>query len=560
MATRPKVLKSLAITAMLATACALFSTGCGLPVVAHQDPSGDVPGMASEGPGPPAAPPELTDLRARLGLTATPDSDCLVYADLNGDGTDDLVMTVQGQGLGVYLNSHRGGFLPFLPIPLSPSTSGTFLSSCAAVDMDNDGATDLVVLRGNGELAVLRGTSGPTPTFHESPVQTLVNASFIRPVDLNRDGWMDLFAGASYHGNDGQITCDTTMAVPLCQITGATAPYPYVLLRQPGTAFTFTTVTLPVAGYSNGAALGDIDGNGSVDLFSSNELGVDALFAYRGGTSFIDVLPAHLTPRFNQGMGAAWGAINGTPCLYNADFGPSELYCQQPDGTLRDIAPETGIAAASRFDVAWAPIFWDANNDGYTDIYVGNAVSAAGRDEFIASYMEAVTYADVYDLFLVGAPGPSFTPVRVAPTFMHPTMGTEVLTAVGDYDGDGLQEIAVSRPEALAMTRFELIAPQPRGPRGHWLAVQLSRGGSPPAPRNILGATVFLRDGDTVFDWQTVGSGGGLASSSTTARFGLGARTRVDSIGVRWPDGATDITWTPGPFPADHVTRITEHR
>lgn len=503
------------------------------------------------------APPSLEDARGALGLSPDVIGDCMVFADMNGDGADDLVMSVQNRGLGVYVSAGRDGFGPFAPIALSSQGTHEFLLNCAAADFDDDGRVDLAVLRLGGRLALLHNDGASTPSFREEALDApLVDATFLRPVDFDRDGHVDLVVGASYHGDDGLITCDP--ARPLdCHLEHAHLPDPYVLLRAPGERTTFTRVTLPVAGYSNGVAVLDVNDDGWPDLFSSNELGVNALSEAPHRAAPFDTLHMRGARRHNQGMGAAWGNFDGASCLYNADLGPSQLYCADADGALRDLGPDTCIAEASRYDVAWAPALLDANDDGYQDIYVANAVSAASDDELARSVQERGGFTDVYDLLLTGGPRQRFVARRVSPMFMHPTMATEVLTAVGDHDGDGRLEVAVARPSAQANARFSLITPSEASPRGHWLEVALARSG---AATNILGAKVLLRVDGATLDWRVVGSGGSLGSSSATAHFGLGARTRVDAIGVRWPDGSTDIEWFEGPFAADRLMRVVEAR
>ena len=65
---------------------------------------------------------------------------------------------------------------------------------------------------------------------------------------------------------------------------------------------------------------------------------------------------------------------------------------------------------------------------------------------------------------------------------------------------------------------------------------------------------VTIWEGDHPIGQRALGSQGGLGSSQMEAHFGLGARTSVSRITVRWPGGVTQ-EW-PGPIAADGTIEI----
>ena len=75
----------------------------------------------------------------------------------------------------------------------------------------------------------------------------------------------------------------------------------------------------------------------------------------------------------------AWGDLNsdGTPDLYVAnDFGRSNLYRNNGDGTFAAVSTEAGVEdAGAGMSACW----FDFDNDGNQDIYVANMWSAAGQ-------------------------------------------------------------------------------------------------------------------------------------------------------------------------------------
>jgi hypothetical protein len=80
--------------------------------------------------------------------------------------------------------------------------------------------------------------------------------------------------------------------------------------------------------------------------------------------------------RFSYACG--WGDYDndGDPDLYVAnDFGRNNLYRNNGDGTLTDVAAEAGVEdIGAGMSVAWE----DYDNDGWLDLYVGNMWSSAG--------------------------------------------------------------------------------------------------------------------------------------------------------------------------------------
>jgi len=73
--------------------------------------------------------------------------------------------------------------------------------------------------------------------------------------------------------------------------------------------------------------------------------------------------------------------------------------------------------------------------------------------------------------------------------------------------------------------------------------------------RDGIGAEIKVVSGNLT-QYDTVRSGGSyLSSSDLRVHFGLGARTRIDHVEVRWPAGETQVIQDP---PIDRVLVIKE--
>jgi len=96
----------------------------------------------------------------------------------------------------------------------------------------------------------------------------------------------------------------------------------------------------------------------------------------------------------------------------------------------------------------------------------------------------------------------------------------------GDFDGDGRLAVVVNNFNNQPYY-FKNIAP----PK-NWVEYRL-RGTR--SNRDAIGALVRIHAGDRVMLRQVLASGGYLAQSSKTVHFGLGERTKIDKVEVRWP-------------------------
>jgi hypothetical protein len=188
----------------------------------------------------------------------------------------------------------------------------------------------------------------------------------------------------------------------------------------------------------------------------------------------------------------------------------------------------------------------DYDNDGWQDLLV-----ASGE------------YPDDQRLrlFRQGPPG-TFSDVTVA-AGIDWEMCTQL--SLADYDRDGDVDIMIATSNnRLPQERREgrvlrvAIFENRVGNRNHWLNVRLvgkgaAKGG---ANREAIGARITVRAGDlTLTRMISGGLGHAGHNDALEASFGLGERTRVDSLTVRWPGPG-------GPGPrrgdADSVTELRD--
>ncbi|MFC1526969.1 ASPIC/UnbV domain-containing protein, partial [Candidatus Latescibacterota bacterium] len=156
----------------------------------------------------------------------------------------------------------------------------------------------------------------------------------------------------------------------------------------------------------------------------------------------------------------------------------------------------------------------DVDNDGDLDVVTGHGMS--------------LHYNDGSGLFTNGNPG-SFGAYDLPALFL-------------DYNLDGFLD---------GIGDLGMFRGIPNG--NHWLRVELA---GVQSNRNGLGARVTAVTGD-LSQMREIRGGSGRLQDEMVAHFGLGGRTQVDLLTVRWPSGQVD---TVSVIPADQKIRVFEGR
>ena len=102
-----------------------------------------------------------------------------------------------------------------------------------------------------------------------------------------------------------------------------------------------------------------------------------------------------------------------------------------------------------------------------------------------------------------------------------------------DYDNDGDQDLLIVNSRGVPT----LVANTGGAASGNWLWVELRPALDLPVPPDGVGAVVRVRAGGAAQTRHIETGGGYLGSSELSAHFGLGAAAVVDELRVEWPDG-----------------------
>jgi len=450
----------------------------------------------------------FVDVTQAAGLVEAAYSMGVAAADYDNDGFPDLCVTGYEENV-LYHNNGDGTFTrQAIPLGKAP---GRMSASCAWADVDGDGDLDLYVTN----YAQLGPENYPLCEHVERGKRMYVVAlpSLLQalPDTLYRNCGDGRFEDVSAEAG---ITAET----PRCGL---------------------------------GVVAADLDGDGDVDFYVSNDMGPNFVLENQGDGKFVD-----------RGLvaGAAMnrsGACEAGMSVEAADFdndGRFDLFVTnffhetntfyRNEGNLlfSDITPSTGLGAPSNLRLGFGTVALDFDGDTFLDLLVANGhvhdrLHEIGRDEPFAQL----------PLLFHNERRLRFNEVSAGTGgyFTEPHVGRGA--AAADYDRDGDADVAVNHLNGpAALLRNET------APAGGWLEIELigtrsNRGGVGAVLAVDLGRQVLVRT-------RQAGSGY-LSCGEERVMMGVGDAARVGRLSVRWPGGRQE-SWAD--LPVNGFVQLTE--
>jgi tetratricopeptide (TPR) repeat protein len=434
---------------------------------------------------------------------------CLTLLDFDGDGDLDVMVAARGAES---LFRNDGGRWTDVTVAagLGAVPPGAVPIGCLAADYDNDGRTDLFVLRAGGSSLYRNDGNGRftdvTAAAHVPAYPFLPGAAAF--VDVDHDGDLDLVvAGLA----DLDATRDRAGSRALV-FPRDFEPAPLQLLRNNGDG-TFTDITaaarLDVRTHAVALAPTDFDNRRDVDLLVVSRDGPPLLFKNLRDGTFRDVA---------ADVGLAGVAIAGDEIAaaavadLNKDDFPDVAFARARGGALALSNGRAGFTVVPAPDrgPATAVQFFDYDNDGLLDIlsWDGNGPHLFRN---LGKRWDDVTAR----AFGVEAPR------------SRGTLSSRAL-AIADIDGDGRPDIVVS--DGGGVTLWRNVADST--PRASHLRVTLK---GVVSNRSAVGAKVQLRAGSLSARLETSAATPAVAPYDLV--FGLGERRAADAVRVLWPSG-----------------------
>ena len=416
-------------------------------------------------------------------------------ADVDGDGFEDLYVTALGRNV-LYRNNHDGTFTD--RAAAAGAAASGWSTGCAFADYDRDGDLDLFVSRYVKIDLQRLPEFGKDKTCHYRGIAVQCG-----PRGLPGEG--DLLFRNDGRGHFTEVG----------QAAGVSDPRGY---------------------YGLGVAWFDADGDGWPDLFVADDSSPNLLYLnQRDGTFKETAFPMGVAVSEDgaeQGsMGVAVGDYDasGRMSLFVTNFSEEYNALYRNDGDhFTDVSFRSGTAPSSLPYVGWGTAFFDYDNDGLQDLIAVNGHVYPQLDR--ARLGASAPYRQPKLLYRnIGQGRFEDVSARFGPVLTEERVSRGL--AVGDLDNDGRLDLVINDLDGEAQVLHNEMTGA-----GHWLLVALRGRG---LNTDAVGALVSVRAGATT-QTRLVRSGTGyLSQDDMRLHFGLGTATRVDSLEVRWPDGAT---------------------
>ena len=464
------------------------------------------------------------------------------FFDYDNDGWMDIYLVNSGQSdfytpprplrNALYHNNRDGTFTDVTE--RAGVGCGGYGMGVAAGDYDGDGFPDLYVTQfGRSVLFHNNGDGTFTDVTEKAGVAAPGWSASAVWFDYDNDGRLDLFV-CQFAELDKSLPCgvDADGTHHYC-IPRIYKSRPSWLFHNNGDG-TFTDVSRESGiaahpGKSWGVVATDINNDGRMDLFVSNDTVANFLFVNRGGRFEEMGLAADVgysdAGRARSGMGVDSADFNedGLMDLFvtNIDEEIFSLYKNNGDGTFDDVAMPLGIGMATRWMSGWGLKFFDYDNDGNLDLMIANGYP----DDLVGEYSRQVTYRE--PLLLFRNDGKSFVDVSVqsGPIFSKSFAARGL--AIGDFNNDGATDVLISNNDgAPVLLRNDV------GKGNHWLGVRLIGRKSNP---DAIGARITYQAGDLKRNRMKVGGGSFLSSHDPRVVLGIGSRAKINSLEVKWP-------------------------
>lgn len=467
------------------------------------------------------------DVAPEAGLDLYSMAGGLVVDDFDGDGLFDVVTSSMDQ-CGAMHFFHNNGDGTFADRTAKAGLANQLggLSS-VQTDYNNDGLTDILVMRGGWEipqrLSLLKNNGNGTftdVTRSAGLMNEAISTQAVAWADINNDGLLDLFVGSEKGNSKLFLNMGNGTFKDISRSAG-----------------------IDKVGWMKAVAAADVDGDGYVDFYVCNYAGDNELFHNNHDLTFTDIAKQAGVPGTGHGFGAfffdydncGWPDLFVTSYLMSTDEtmrtymglphrgATFKLYKNLGNGAFRDVSAETGI------DKSFMPMginYGDVDNDGFLDMYLGNG------DPAFSSVVPHV--------LLRNDGGKKFVDITASSGTGELHKGHGI--AFADLDNRGYEDILAVIGGAVRGDSHTFRVFENPGNTNDWIRIHLV---GVKTNRAAIGARIKVtvnnegRGTRPIYRW--VSSGASFGGSPLEQHIGLGPAARIENIEIRWGGPANTV-------------------
>ncbi len=527
--------------------------------------------------------PTFKDVAAELGLTvqhvSTGEKRFILESmsggvglfDCDGDGRQDIVIVN-----GSTVDRYRAGGDPMVTL-YHQEPDGTFKDitkqagltrlgwgmGVAVADFDNDGKLDLFV-SGYGSSALYHNLGNCK--FEDVTEKAGVGGSgFMTGAawgDYDRDGNVDLFVARYTHVDMNNLPqfgsnkyCRYKGILVQCGPWGLVGESDFLYHNRGDGTFEEVSAKAGVRDeigyYGLGVMWADYDDDGWPDLLVANDSVPNYLYHNNHDGTFTDA--GMLTGLALSGEGMELGNMG----VDFADFDHSGRlgffvthFAEQPNGLYKnlgskgfeDVSWTSGVGQQNYGLVGWGAGFFDMDNDTWLDIFVANGHVFPQVD----SVATGARYREPVLLHRNNRDG-TFDEVSKEAGLAGLPLRCRRGAAFGDIFNTGNVDIVI-----LNVGETPTLLKNTNADRYHRVLFNLV---GVKSNRAAIGARVTVHSAGVKQFSEVHGGGSYLSQNDLRLHFGLGTASRMESVEIRWPNGATETLQN---VPADAIYTIVE--
>ncbi|MEO6001211.1 MAG: VCBS repeat-containing protein [Chitinophagaceae bacterium] len=476
----------------------------------------------------------------------------VVFVDINNDGWLDIYVCSSGRMSSgnrknkLYINNHNLSFTE------SADSYGldikAYTTQVSFFDYDNDGDLDCFMIN-NSPVPVNTLNNANRRDLPEAqwPVAAFLKGGGDHLYQNDNGHYVEVTQKAGIHGSlisfglgvsIGDVNAD---GYPDVYVSNDSYERDYLYINQKDGTFKDELVQCMqhTSMSSMGADMADINNDGYADIFTTDMLpGGDYRLKTIGSFDNVDLFNSKIKAGFHQ------------------QFVMNCLHLNNKNGKFSEIANYSGVSAT---DWSWGALFFDADNDGFNDIYVCNGIN---RDVTNLDFMDFFANDVIQKMVLTGKkegvdevlkkipknPIPNkvfrnlgnlqFADIGKSWGFSQPSNSNGA--AYGDLDNDGDLDLVINNENQQAFIYKNKSREQAKN---NYISVSLKGTGE---NTFAIGSSVRIYKEGQILTRELFPSRGFQSSVDYKMIIGLGNSTKVDSMTITWPDFSYTKYISPG--------------